>query len=182
MNNTPSEGGAQRADHTTAPRGALTWRSAAERNRGSGPGGEPCTRFAEQPRCLRVAWALDHCSTPRPAICNASNTYLANETGLTRATCRRRSRSSKPTAPSCAASPRRAAAKDGARSTPPPPYWPWGSRPRWTWGVMSTKRTYKIEKNPACRRAIGTTRLAAASGRKRAHRDRAQQMAVRASA
>ena len=39
--------------------------------------------FAEQPRCLRVAWALDHVFNANTGFANASNTYLAMETGLT---------------------------------------------------------------------------------------------------
>ena len=39
--------------------------------------------FAEQPRCLRVAWALEHLFNAKTGFCNASNTYLASETALT---------------------------------------------------------------------------------------------------
>jgi hypothetical protein len=38
--------------------------------------------FAEQPRCLRVAWALDGLFNAKTGYCNASNTYLADATGV----------------------------------------------------------------------------------------------------
>jgi hypothetical protein len=38
--------------------------------------------FAYQPRCLRVAWALDHLFNAKTGFCNASNPYLTNVTGL----------------------------------------------------------------------------------------------------
>jgi hypothetical protein len=84
MSNTRSEGGAQRADHITAPHGALTWRSAAERNRRLRDWRRAVAiTFAEQPRCLRIAWAIEHLFNVKTGYCNASNTYLASETALT---------------------------------------------------------------------------------------------------
>jgi hypothetical protein len=67
-----------------APPGALTWDSPAQRNRRLRAWRKAVSlTFAEQPRCLRVAWALDHLFNARTGFCNASNTYLASETGLT---------------------------------------------------------------------------------------------------
>jgi hypothetical protein len=67
----------------TAPSGALTWGSAAERNKRLMPWRRAVSMtFAEQPRCLRVAWALDHLFNAKTGFCNASNPYLANVIGL----------------------------------------------------------------------------------------------------
>lgn len=67
----------------TAPSGALTWGSAAERNKRLMPWRRAVSMtFAEQPRCLRVAWALDHLFNAKTGFCNASNPYLSNVTGL----------------------------------------------------------------------------------------------------
>ena len=83
-----SQGAQQAADTNTetyyAPPGALTWKSAAQRNQRLRAWRQAVSLvFAEQSRCLRVAWALDHLFNAKTGFCNASNTYLASETGLT---------------------------------------------------------------------------------------------------
>lgn len=83
-----SQGAQQAADTNTetyyAPPGALTWKSAAQRNQRLRAWRQAVSLvFAEQPRCLRVAWALDHLFNAKTGFCNASNTHLASETGLT---------------------------------------------------------------------------------------------------
>ena len=67
----------------TAPSGALTWASAAERNRKLIPWRRAISMtFAEQPRCLRVAWALDHLFNAKTGYAYPLNKHLANMTGL----------------------------------------------------------------------------------------------------
>jgi hypothetical protein len=76
--------------HTTAaerkhiaPSGALTWDSPAQRNgllkvwRRA-----VMTMFGEQPRCLRVAWALDHLFNVKTGYAFPTNGWLAEETSL----------------------------------------------------------------------------------------------------
>jgi hypothetical protein len=89
MTHTSSRNGAQQAAETDtetyyAPAGALTWKSAAQRNQRLRAWRLAVSiAFAEQPRCLRIAWVLDHLFNVKTGFCNASNTYLAGKTGLT---------------------------------------------------------------------------------------------------
>jgi hypothetical protein len=67
----------------TTPSGALTWGSAAERNKRLMPWRRAVSMtFAEQPRCLRVAWALDHLFNAKTAYAYPLNQHLADMTGL----------------------------------------------------------------------------------------------------
>jgi hypothetical protein len=67
----------------TAPPGALTWASAAERNRKLIPWRRAVSMtFAVQPRCLRVAWALDGLFNGKSGYAYPGNDGLANMTGL----------------------------------------------------------------------------------------------------
>jgi hypothetical protein len=67
----------------TAPSGALTWASAAERNRKLIPWRRAISMtFAERPRCLRVAWALDGLFNGKSGYAYPVNADLANMTGL----------------------------------------------------------------------------------------------------
>ena len=67
----------------TAPSGALTWGSAAERNKRLMPWRRAVSMtFAEQPRCLRVAWALDHLFNAKTGYAYPLNKHLADMTGL----------------------------------------------------------------------------------------------------
>jgi len=67
----------------TAPSGALTWGSAAERNRKLIPWRRAISMtFAERPRCLRVAWALDGLFNGKSGYAYPVNADLANMTGL----------------------------------------------------------------------------------------------------
>lgn len=86
MTHTPPEREAQHNDQSEqnyAPRGALTWRSPSQRNsllrlwRRA-----VCTAFAEQSRCLRVAWTLAELFNAKYGYAYPSNTVLASETGL----------------------------------------------------------------------------------------------------
>ena len=66
-----------------APSGALTWGSTAERNKRLMPWRRAVsTAFAEQPRCLRVAWALDHLFNAKTGYAYPPNKHLADMTGL----------------------------------------------------------------------------------------------------
>jgi hypothetical protein len=66
-----------------APSGALTWGSAAERNKRLMHWRRVVSKtFAEQPRCLRVAWALDHLFNAKTGYAYPLNKHLANMTGL----------------------------------------------------------------------------------------------------
>jgi hypothetical protein len=65
------------------PPGVLAWHSAAERNKLLIPWRLAVSiTFAEQPRCLRVAWVLHDLFNARTGFCNASNPYLAKLIGL----------------------------------------------------------------------------------------------------
>jgi len=67
----------------TAPPGALTWASGAERNRKLIPWRRAISMtFAERPRCLRVAWALDGLFNGKSGYAYPVNADLANMTGL----------------------------------------------------------------------------------------------------
>ena len=67
----------------TAPSGALTWASAAERNRKLIPWRRAISMtFAERPRCLRVAWALDGLFNGKCGYAYPVNADLTNMTGL----------------------------------------------------------------------------------------------------
>ena len=67
----------------TAPSGALTWGSAAERNRKLIPWRRAISMtFAERPRCLRVAWALDGLFNGKCGYAYPVNADLTNMTGL----------------------------------------------------------------------------------------------------
>src|SRR5262249_12813432 len=67
----------------TAPYGALTWGSAAERNKRLMPWRRAVSMtFAEQPRCLRVAWALDQLSHAKTGYASPPKKHLADVTGL----------------------------------------------------------------------------------------------------
>src|SRR5215472_5044489 len=67
----------------TAPAGALTWGSAAEHNRKLIPWRRAISMtFAERPRCLRVAWALDGLFNGKSGYAYPVNADLANMTGL----------------------------------------------------------------------------------------------------
>jgi hypothetical protein len=66
-----------------APPGALTWRSAAERNRQLSLWRRAVlTRFGEQTRALRVAWVLESLFNVKRGYAFASNQYLADATGM----------------------------------------------------------------------------------------------------
>ena len=78
-------GSASRARLMTyaAPSYALTWGSAGERNKRLMPWRRAVSMtFAEQPRCLRVAWALDHLFNAKTGYAYPLNKQLANMTGL----------------------------------------------------------------------------------------------------
>jgi hypothetical protein len=67
----------------SAPPGALTWSSAAERNRQLAPWRRAVSiTYAEQSRCLRIAWVLDHLFNAKTGYAYPSNNYLADETGI----------------------------------------------------------------------------------------------------
>jgi hypothetical protein len=67
----------------TTPSGALTWGSAAERNKRLMPWRRAVSMtFAEQPRCLRVAWALDHLFNAKTAYAYPLNKRLVDMTRL----------------------------------------------------------------------------------------------------
>jgi hypothetical protein len=67
----------------TAPSDALTWGSAGERNKRLMRWRRAVSMtFAEQPRCLRVAWALDHLFNAKTGYAYPLNKQLANMTGL----------------------------------------------------------------------------------------------------
>jgi hypothetical protein len=71
------------ADPAYAPPGALTWRSAAERNRQIAAWRRAVlTRFGQQTRALRVAWALESLFNVKRGYAFASNQYLADATGM----------------------------------------------------------------------------------------------------
>ena len=66
-----------------APSDALTWASAGERNKKLMRWRRAVSMtFAEQPRCLRVAWALDHLFNAKTGYAYPHNKQLANMTGL----------------------------------------------------------------------------------------------------
>jgi hypothetical protein len=66
-----------------APSDALTWGSAGERNKRLMPWRRAVSMtFARQPRCLRVAWALDHLFNAKTGYAYPHNKQLANMTGL----------------------------------------------------------------------------------------------------
>ena len=66
-----------------APSDVLTWGSAGERNRKLMPWRRAVSMtFAQQPRCLRVAWALDHLFNAKAGYAYPLNGHLANMTGL----------------------------------------------------------------------------------------------------
>jgi hypothetical protein len=72
-----------RAHGAAAPRGALKWRSAAERNRLLKDWRRAvCGTFGEQSRCLRVAWVLADSFNAKTGYAYPSNGWLANETHL----------------------------------------------------------------------------------------------------
>jgi hypothetical protein len=63
--------------------GVLTWRTPHERNKLLRPWRLAVSiAFAEQPRCLRIAWVLDGLFNVKTGFCNASNSYLSKVTGL----------------------------------------------------------------------------------------------------
>jgi hypothetical protein len=67
----------------TAPSGALTWASAAQRNRKLIPWRRAISMtFEVRPRCLRVAWALDHLFNAKTGYAYPLNEHLADMTGL----------------------------------------------------------------------------------------------------
>ena len=66
-----------------APSGVLTWGSAGERNKKLMRWRRAISMtFAQQPRCLRVAWALDHLFNAKTGYAYPHNKQLANMTGL----------------------------------------------------------------------------------------------------
>ena len=72
---------------SAAPPGALTWASPAERNRKLIPWRRAISQtFAERPRCLRVAWALDHLFNAKTGYAYPTNADIANMIGLPGAT------------------------------------------------------------------------------------------------
>jgi hypothetical protein len=67
----------------TAPPGALTWKSSAERNRLLRIWRRAVlATFGEQPRCIRVAWVLADSFNTKTGYAYPSNTHLASETAL----------------------------------------------------------------------------------------------------
>jgi hypothetical protein len=67
----------------TAPSGALTWGSAPERNKRLMPWRRDVSMtFAERPRCLRIAWALDHLFNAKTGYAYPLNKRLVDMTGL----------------------------------------------------------------------------------------------------
>jgi hypothetical protein len=61
----------------------LTWATAAERNRKLKPWRRAVlTVFADQPRCLRIAWVLADLFNAKSGYAYASNEYLADETHM----------------------------------------------------------------------------------------------------
>jgi hypothetical protein len=76
--------GADRLDgEIAAPPNVLSWRSAADRNRKLRAWRRTVSMaFGEQPRALRVAWALEQLFNTRTGYAYPSNTYLARETGI----------------------------------------------------------------------------------------------------
>jgi hypothetical protein len=86
MATSPSAPSAQHTTSTSSPalRGVLTWDSPAQRNRLLDAWRQAVMRaFAEQPRCLRLAWALDHLFNAKTGFAFASNGHFASKTGLT---------------------------------------------------------------------------------------------------
>ena len=66
-----------------APSDTLTWGSAGERNRKLMRWRRAVSMtFAEQPRCLRVAWALDHLFNAKTGYAYPLNKQLAEMIGL----------------------------------------------------------------------------------------------------
>jgi hypothetical protein len=79
----------EHADHRqavpdcAAPAGALTWRTAAERNKRLGAWRRAVlTRYGEQTRALRVAWVLEGLFNTKRGYAFPSNEYLADATGM----------------------------------------------------------------------------------------------------
>jgi hypothetical protein len=79
----------EHADHRQAvpncatPAGALTWRTAAERNKRLGAWRRAVlTRYGEQTRALRVAWVLEGLFNIKRGYAFPSNEYLADATGM----------------------------------------------------------------------------------------------------
>jgi hypothetical protein len=71
------------ADTDPAPRGVLTWRSAVERNKLLNLWRLAVFAvFAEQPRCIRLAWVLANLFNIRTGYAYASNGWLAKNTLL----------------------------------------------------------------------------------------------------
>ena len=67
----------------TAPSGALTWGSAAERNRQLRLWrGAVFSIFGEQPRVIRVAWVLTDLFNLKKGYAFPSNSYLAEQTNM----------------------------------------------------------------------------------------------------
>ena len=67
----------------TAPSGALTWGSAAERNRQLRLWRRAVfSIFGEQPRAIRVAWVLTDLFNVKKGYAFPSNYYLAEETKM----------------------------------------------------------------------------------------------------
>jgi hypothetical protein len=83
MKDTVPDPESQRADHIHPP-GALTWTSAADRNRKLIPWRRAVSMtFAEQPRCLRVALgALDHLFNAKTGYAYPTNAAIADMIGL----------------------------------------------------------------------------------------------------
>ena len=66
-----------------APSGVLTWGSAGERNKRLMRWRRAVSMtFTHQPRCLRVAWALDHLFNAKTGYAYPHNKHLAEMTGL----------------------------------------------------------------------------------------------------
>jgi hypothetical protein len=66
-----------------APSDALTWDSAGERNKRLMRWRRAVSMtFTHQPRCLRVAWALDHLFNAKTGYAYPHNKHLAEMTGL----------------------------------------------------------------------------------------------------
>jgi hypothetical protein len=69
--------------YVRAPPGALTWESAAQRNRLLKLWRQAVmATFGESSRCVRLAWALDHLFNAKTGYAYASNPYLADETHI----------------------------------------------------------------------------------------------------
>jgi hypothetical protein len=67
----------------TIPSGALTWRSAKERNRLLKLWRHAVSAvYGEQPRAIRVAWMLTDLFNVKKRYCFATNAYLAQETSI----------------------------------------------------------------------------------------------------